>query len=331
MLKWIKRVALGLVVLTGVVVVAGIAFEQWSRWTVSRNYKPVGQLIDIDSSKMHLNCTGNGTPTVIFESGLGENSVSWSEIQPEIAKTNRVCSYDRAGRLWSERRPEPVTAVGTVTRLHKLLSAASVAPPYVMVGHSLGGPLIMVFADQYPQDVSGVVLVDAAHPDQNDRFPPEIREANVIQGVDRALYTIKANTGFMRLFESSTYDGIPYEELAEIKNQPQTTPGYFGEMDAVHQILAEAGETTGFGDLPLIVLTAGRLQGGLPPEFTPEVLSQFSKVHEELQTELAALSTKGEQRIIADASHYIHYRNPGAVVQAILDVLAATQESAGQN
>ena len=102
----------------------------------------------------------------------------------------------------------------------------------------------------------------------------------------------------MRLFESSTYDGIPYEELAKIKNIPQTTPGLYAEQDAVEQIYAEARETTGFGDMPLIVLTAGRIQGGLPPEITPEVLSQFSKVDEELQKELVALSTKGEQRII---------------------------------
>jgi pimeloyl-ACP methyl ester carboxylesterase len=322
---------MGLVALAGIVIVAGISFEQWSRWSVSRDFEPVGQLIEIDGGKMHLNCSGKGTPTVVFESGLGDSSVSWIEIQPEIAKTTRVCSYDRAGRLWSERRQEPVTAVGTAARLHKLLRAASVAPPYVMVGHSLGGQLIMVFADQYPQDVSGVVLVDAKHPEAGVRYPPEIRALNDIQELDRALYTIKAATGFMRLFESSTYEGIPYEGLAEIKNMPQTTPGLYAELDALDQFDAEASKTTGFGDLPLIVLTAGRIPGGLPPEFTPEVLSRFSRVQKKLQTELVALSTKGEQRTIVDAWHYIHYARPDVVIQAILDVLAATRESIGQD
>ena len=135
----------------------------------------------------------------------------------------------------------------------------------------------------------------------------------------------------MRLFESSTYDGIPYEELAEIKNLRKTTPGLYAEQDAVDHIFSEADETTGFGNLPLIVLSAGRLPGGLPAEITAEVLSRFLRVREELQTDLVALSIKSEQRTCADAGHYIHYARPDVVIQAILDVLAATREPGGQN
>jgi len=329
MLKRIKPVVLGLIALAGIVIVAGIAFEQWSRWSISRNYEPIGELIEIDGSKMHLYCSGKGTPTVVFESGLGESSASWDEVQPEIAKTTRVCSYDRAGRLWSERQQKPVTAAGTVTRLHQLLNAASVEPPYVMVGHSLGGPLIMVYADRYPQDVSGVVLVDAAHPDNRKRLPQEILKAISLQGLDRTLYTIKAETGFMRLFETYVYDGISYQGLAERKNLPQTTPGYFTELDAAEHIFAEASETMDFGDLPLIVLTATNYSKEALPEIAPEQWEQFEKAGAEMQTELAALSTRGEQRVIADAGHYIHYARPDAVIQAILDVLAVTRESGG--
>jgi pimeloyl-ACP methyl ester carboxylesterase len=113
----------------------------------------------------------------------------------------------------------------------------------------------------------------------------------------------------MRLFESSTYDGIPYEELAEIKNLRKTTPGLYAEQDAVDHIFSEADETR------------------LPAEITAEVLSRFLRVREELQTDLVALSIKSEQRTCADAGHYIHYARPDAVIQAILDVLAATRES----
>lgn len=328
MLKWIKRVVLGVIALSGVAVVSGIAFEQWSRWSVNRDYKPVGQLIEVDGSKMHLNCTGNGTPTVVFESGLGDSSTSWNEIQPEIARTNRVCSYDRAGRLWSDRRQEPVTAVGIATKLHKLLGTASEAPPYVMVGHSLGGALIMVFADQYPLDVAGAVLVDSAHPDQEKRYPPEM-DALDIHGLDQVLFSIKAETGLMRLSQPDPYEGILYDDLAEIHYMPQSMPAVFAEMDAHRQLIAEADGTSVFGDVPLIVLTAGKLPRGLPPELTPEILSQYEKIHAELQIELAELSTRGEQRIIADASHYIHYGNPDAVILAIRDVLAAVQEPDG--
>ena len=327
MFKWTKRIALGVIALTGVVIVSGIAFEQWSRWSVSRDYKPIGRLIEVDGGKMHLNCSGTGAPTVVFESGQGEGSTSWMDVQPEIAKTNRVCSYDRAGLLWSDGRNEPVTAAGTVARLHSLLAIASEAPPYVVVGHSLGGSLVRVFVGHYPKDVVGIVLVDSSHPDQLGRFPPEINKLGNIQKLNRALYSFKAATGFMRLSQSDESEEIAYEILAERKHLPQSMPGVFAEMDASDQIHADAGQTTTFGDLPLIVLTAGKMPKGLPPEITPEILSQFVKISSEMQIELVALSTRGEQRIIADASHYIHYQNPNAVIHAIRDVLTATQES----
>jgi len=157
-------------------------------------------------------------------------------------------------------------------------------------------------------------------------IPPEIREINVIQGLDRALYTIKAATGIMRLSQPDAYDGISYAELAVLNYLPQTAPGVFAEMDAIEQISSEAGKTNGFGDLPLIVLTAGRMPSVLPQAITPEIWSQFETTHHELQVELTALSTRGEQRIIADAGHYIHYRRPDVVIRAIGDVITAVQE-----
>jgi hypothetical protein len=116
----------------------------------------------------------------------------------------------------------------------------------------------------------------------------------------------------MRLFESSTYDGIPYEELAEIKNLRKTTPGLYAEQDAVDHIFSEADETTGFGNLPLIVLSAGRLPGGLPAEITAEVLSRFLRVREELQTDLVALSIKSEQRTCAGTIFTTRVRMPSS-------------------
>ena len=332
MLIRIKQVTLGVIALFGVLIVSGIAFEQWSRWSISREFKPVGQLFEVDGIMMHLNCTGDGAPTVVLESGWGdEGSRSWSEVQPEIAKTNRVCSYDRAGILWSEGLHEPVTAVGTVTRLHSLLGIAAETPPYVMVGHSLGGRLIMAFAEQHPRDVVGAVLVDSSHPDQHNRYPAEFAKVDEIQGLDRAVYIFKAKTGLMRLSQPDPYDGISYIELAAIKYLPQTIPGIFAEMDAFDQMFAGFDLAAVFGDLPLIVLTATKFPKGQLPEITPEQWARFEKAKAEMQIELAAMSTIGEQRVIADAPHYVHYQNPEAVILAIRDVLAATQEPDGRN
>lgn len=262
---------------------------------------------------------------------MGDDSSSWSDIHPEIAKTNRVCSYDRVGRLWSDASDEAITAAGTAARLHSLLGFASEAPPYVMVGHSLGGALVMVFADQYPQQVVGVVLVDSAHPDQDDRYPLWTAAAGSIEGWNRILFKIKAETGFMRLFESGVYEGMPYEELASVKFQPQSMPAVFAEMDLHRQMIVEAGELSTLGDLPLIVLTSTKNPKGRFPEITPEQWSQFDKAKAEMQIELAALSTRSEQRIFDDVGHYIHWGDPDAAIQAIRDVLADVQDLDAQN
>ncbi len=154
MLKWFKRVALGIIALTGVVIVLGISFEQWSRWSVARNYQHIGELFDVDGRTMHLYCSGAGEPTVVLQSGLDiAGSLAWVAVQPEIANTNRVCSYDRAGILWSDGRDDLPTANQITERLHTLLGIASERPPYVLVGHSLGGPLTMVFADRYRDEI----------------------------------------------------------------------------------------------------------------------------------------------------------------------------------
>lgn len=322
MLKWIKRVFLGLLALAGFALLTGIAFEQWSRWNVAREYQPVGQLYDVNGTAMHLHCSGSGEPTVILESGLSiDGSLSWVLVQPEIAKTNRVCSYDRAGILWSEGVDESPTASVTTERLNELLKSASERPPYVMVGHSLGGPLTRVFADRYRQDVKGVVFVDSSHPEQMQRFSEEAR--NAMSGPPPALVAkFLAESGLLRLLQSGPIEGFPEEAQTAVEFFPQTMPGILAEFDALEAILAEASATASFGDLPLIVLTAGQLPDEMPPGMTPEIAAEISQVWSELQVELTALSTNGEQRVIDDAAHYIQHDNPEAVIRAIRDVLS---------
>ena len=323
MLKWFKRVALGVVALAGVVIVAGVFFEQWSRWSVARNYQPTGELFEVDGRTMHLHCSGSGEPTVVLESGLDiAGSLAWVTVQPEIAKTNRVCSYDRAGILWSSGLDERPTAKGITERLHTLLGTASETPPYVLVGHSLGGPLSMVFADRYRDEIEGVVLVDSSHPEQLDRFSPEAIEA--MGGPPPAFISkTMAATGLLRLLESGPMDGVPDEAQVALKYLPQSLPGILAEFAAIEEIVGEPFRAGSFGDLPLVVLTAGNEPDELPAGMTPEIYAEISKVWSEMQIELAALSTSGEQRVIDNAEHYIQHDNPNAVIQAIRDVLTA--------
>ena len=278
---------------------------------------------------MAIECTCTapalGRPTVVLQSGFGaDGSLSWVFVQPEIATTNRVCSYDRAGILWSDDRDDKPTAQQIAERLHTLLDIASEDSPYVLVGHSLGGPLSMVFANLFPQDTKGMVLVDSSHPNQFDRFSPELQEA--MGGFPPpALVRFAAATGLLRLATPSLSDGFPDEIHVAFEYFPQSTPGILAEYAVLKRLLGDAQEITTFDDLPLIVLTAGKPPEELPPTMTPDLVDEKSRVWSELQAELTALSTNGERRVIDDAEHYIQHDNPDAVISAIRDVVSATK------
>jgi pimeloyl-ACP methyl ester carboxylesterase len=125
-----------------------------------------GKLIDIGTHRLHINCIGNGSPTVIIDSGIGGFSLEWLNIQNNLAKNVRVCSYDRAGYGWSEPGPRPRTTERITYELHHLLAESKIPGPYVLVGHSFGGYNIRYFASKYPESTAGLILIDASHPEQ---------------------------------------------------------------------------------------------------------------------------------------------------------------------
>ncbi len=138
-----------------------------------------GRLVDIGGMRLHLSCAGEGGPTVVLEAALGASSISWSLVQPGLARLTRVCSYDRAGFGWSDRGPMPRTARRIAWELHTLLERARVPAPYLLVGHSFGGIVARVFARDYRDTVAGVVFVDPAHPE--DWVTPAPKERTRIE------------------------------------------------------------------------------------------------------------------------------------------------------
>jgi pimeloyl-ACP methyl ester carboxylesterase len=167
MMRWVKRIALIIGGLIAAAVLVGVGYEQIMRWRAAREFPVQGRLIDIGGRHMQIDCRGSGTPTVVFEAGLDTmGSLSWSAVHDAIAATTRACAYSRAGVMWSESRAGKFEPDNVARDLHTLLLAAGERGPFVMVGHSLGGPYIMNFTRLYPQDVAGLVFVDASHPDQ---------------------------------------------------------------------------------------------------------------------------------------------------------------------
>lgn len=325
-MKWLKRIGLGLGVLVVVVLLAGVTYEQWSRMSAARTFPPLGELIDVDGRKAHLFCTGEGTPTVILEAGLDAFGAQvWAAVQPDIARTTRVCSYDRAGIMWSEPGAEPRDARRVADELHALLEASAESPPYVMVGHSLGGLFQRVYDSRYPDEVSGFVFVDSSHPDQMDRFPEEVVEIMNDLMPPPLLLKAMARFGVARLM--ATAEMLPEERQAAAKGLgPQSTAGLVGEMVALEMTASQARATGTLGSRPVVVLSAGiqDLPAGI--EISDAAQRELKRAWNELQEEIEALSTNSERRLIENSAHYIQLEAPETVIAAVRDVVTAVRQ-----
>ncbi len=177
--------------------VAGWIYEPMAEAADAKAYPPPGQMVDVGGFRLHINCTGTGSPTVVIESGLGDWSATWGWVQPEVAKTTRVCTYDRAGMGWSETSPEPRTAREFAKELHTLLAKANEPGPYVLVGHSLGGYTVRVYAHDYPAEVAGVVFVDAQNLSVSGSASPD----QAPKPDKSSLLSLMARVGVFRLLE----------------------------------------------------------------------------------------------------------------------------------
>jgi len=318
-------VLLAILVLALVTLTAGAIAKS----NLAKGHPAPGQLVDVGGYKLHINCMGEGSPTVILEAGWGDYSGTWIYVQPEIAKTTRVCSYDRAGHGWSDISPHPRTASWRVEELHTLLVNANIQGPYVLVGHSLGGMLMRVYAHTYPNEVVGMVLVDSMHEEQYDRLPGA---ENIISDTVRQfrMLGVLSSTGLMALApQVIPNQGLPDEIFAEYKVIWATT-GFFtaatAEMNAMEESIAEvrALQITSFGNLPLSVVSAGLFQP--IPSFSEAENQRFQSEWQAMQSELAALSSNSKQTIAEQSAHNIQHDQPDLVIVSILEMVDALRE-----
>jgi pimeloyl-ACP methyl ester carboxylesterase len=279
-------------------------------------YPPPGQLIDVGGHRLHLNCTGSGSPTVVLEPGLGEVSPAMGWIAPVVARDTRVCVYDRAGRGWSDPADGPQDADRTTTDLHTLLDRAHIPGPYVLVGHSFGGLYILTFAATYPDQVAGMVLLDSTAPVPGP-VPPTKAGSYDLVGRVSALLPALAHLGAAHLTGDS-YDSLPPRSRDEARATVSTAHSvksfineFFEGSTATHQ----AASLVDFGSKPLIVVTAGR---GHDASWLAA------------QDKLATLSTNSRHQTVADATHaslVLDQTDAAAASQAIRDVVAAVRTS----
>src|SRR5918993_5313980 len=295
--------------------------------------QPIGQLVDVGGYRLHLACQGEGSPTVVMEAAIGETGLLWSLVQPGVAQRSRGCVYDRAGLGWSDPSPRPRTAALMVEELQALLATAEIPGPYVLVGHSFGGLLVRLYAARYPQEVAGLVLVDAAHEQQYQRAPTEIRELlpqleeqgrQQLEGLKALIVSGSLDAGMLPI--PPQLPAAAAETFrALVAAGPKHVETLLAEQQAVGAIHAElaAAQITSLGDLPLMVLSHG--QPMAMPGLAEAVNQASEQLWQQLQAELAALSSRGRLVVAEGSGHYLQLERPELVVDAIAEVVTAAR------
>lgn len=288
-----------------------------------KTYPAPGRLIDVGGHRLHVHCTGQGEPVVVMEAGMTGWSTDWVLVQPEIAKTTRVCTYDRAGYGWSETGPQPRDSRQVATELHTLLAKAGIDDNIILVGHSLGGLFAQYYARTYTRQITGLVLIDSVHPEQSMRMKQSVREEYEVNLQRLTLLSrILAPAGILRLAHQSETviaDKLPGEYRKMVRSVGYQSKAYqalHAEMAAFQQSQSEVRDAEPLPNIPFVVLSSGTVQG-FPPGFSGDYMKHF---WDELQSELGKQATIPQ--IIAHRSgHYIHIDEPGLVVESILGIV----------
>lgn len=299
----------------------------------------IGKLVDIGGKHLHLAESGEGSPTVIFDSGMGGNMLDWCLVQPEIARFTRTVAYDRLGLGWSDPIPPDVSrsSQDMVEELYALLTAAQVPPPYIYVGHSLGGLNARLFADKHPAEFAGAVLVDATHEDElSSRFPSKYVEGFEAQRKGMASFVKLAKLGLLSLMVKLNMIDPTLRRVLEkfpaetgrmyryFYAQPDTMETLVREMSDIKVSYAQARQIGlkpgSWGNRPLVVLKHG-IHDKLPRGVSEEVIQDYIQAFTAVQNELAALSTNSQLVTAEKSGHAIHMEQPELVIQAVQEVV----------
>jgi pimeloyl-ACP methyl ester carboxylesterase len=293
-----------------------------ARSDLQRN-PPPGRMVDVGGHLLHINCSGAGTPLVVFDAGLGDSNLVWATVQEQLAATTRVCSYDRAGVGWSEPGPKPRTFLRAAEELHTLLANTGEIGPFVLVGHSAGVNTIRLFAQTYPEQVAGLVLIE----------PPILGEVNpiLLSGIHAMRLALGglSRTGGIRLLGKLSLMKLLFggaappaalSERAGYLYRPESIQASVDEIEALPETICFLERSVFPGawrDWPIVIISAYR-------EATPQI-----EAGDPLES-LARLSTKGEV-LRVKGTHFVHFEHPEMVVETISRIVAVTQQRNNSN
>jgi pimeloyl-ACP methyl ester carboxylesterase len=325
-MKWIRRVGFVVVSLIVLTVLAGAGYETAGRSRAAKDFPVPGKLVDIGGRRIQIDCRGSGTPTVVFEDGLDMGgSLSWSGVHDSIAKTTRACAYSRAGVMWSDPNAGPQTGKTIAEDLHLALAKAGERPPFVMVGHSLGGPYIMIYTKHFGSEVAGLVFVDASHPEQVERVRSLTPVTLASSTKPLRIGALFGRVGLVRKLAAA--DSAPPEPVSAVKGTAAfastSLPAMLKEVDGFDQTLAEAGSFRQLGNRPLFVLTATAPMSKADlatMKMTAAQGQQYQARWLEMQNDEASWSSCSQHQSL-DSGHYIQFEKPQVVISAVRSVI----------
>lgn len=306
---------------------------------VPDSYAQAGQLVTVaQGQKINLRCVGNGPQTVILEAGSHADSITWFRVQPLLAGSVKVCSYDRAGYGFSDVGPLPRNLDADVSDLHNLVRNANLKTPLVLVGHSLGSNIVRRYADVHPGDVGGLVLIDPPAQDIAS-FAPKWAKMEASTNAQRFDFIRQCEIGAeMHLLTSppdelkscvASSNPLASEKVNAAVTSYKIKPAFWRTLlselqNNVAVFDQPVSSDEKHGSLPLIVLTATNTYADAPKE----VRKLLEAARDQTQAKIVATSTRGERQVVADASHDIQLDQPEVVASAVTKVLQEMHEGA---
>ena len=303
--KVVERIVLSVVVILVAALAGSSAFNTIVLHHFWAANQPPGASYSVNGHRMHIICTGSGSPTIVLEAGLGNDALTWGGVQPVLSSTTRVCSYDRAGFGWSDALPAPRDADHVAAELHELLLQAKVTGPIVLMGHSMAGVYMRDYVTRYPADIVGIVFEDGSTPLQDDNPVMKAMDSKAPPPWALELLAKSAmSTGIPRLLGMCSqsikgFDARAAKLQAEDICHTNVSP-MFDAMDGINRSGQETVHSGPYGALPILIISED------PAQMTAVSSTDMANVWNQMQEDLKKLSTRSRRIIAKGSSHYIH-------------------------